>query len=123
MPRFLRSPQGEKPETEQSLPLGRFRPARFSRRRLTPETPEPHGRKRTRMGPPTEVKKVDFTKLKSTTLRRYVKTFGVRGVHLYSNKEDLCQAIHDHFASMVVTEGDVIADFKRKLTVPASKSR
>lgn len=59
MPRFLRSPTAEKPpesaEQAPALPPARFRAARFGRRRLTPDTPEPHGRKRTRMGPPGEV--------------------------------------------------------------------
>lgn len=30
-----------------------------------------------------------------------MKAYGLRSVHLYSNKEDLCRAVEEHFAAQV----------------------
>ena len=58
---------------------------------------------------------VDLSKLKANTLRRYVKTYHVRGVWLCSGKEELCRAVTAHFAQMPVDEGAVIVRLMERL--------
>jgi len=58
---------------------------------------------------------VDLSKLKADTLRRYVKTYQVRGVWLSSGKEELCRAVTAHFAQMPVDERAVIVRLMERL--------
>ena len=42
-----------------------------------------------------------FRRTQSSSLRKYLKTFDIKHIPLYSSKEDLCQAVLEHFVSQV----------------------
>ncbi|GMH40435.1 hypothetical protein BSKO_08339 [Bryopsis sp. KO-2023] len=62
---------------------------------------------------------VDFSKLKSDALRKYMRVYEVRGTSLYSSKDILCKAVEQHFAAMVVKEEEVLMDFSIRLRADA----
>ncbi|CAD7698220.1 unnamed protein product [Ostreobium quekettii] len=58
---------------------------------------------------------VDLSKLKNSSLRRYVKLYHVRGVWLCSGKDELCRVVTAHFAQMPVDERSVILRLRERL--------
>jgi len=58
---------------------------------------------------------IDVSKLKTMSLRKYVRLYDLRDVQPYSSKLDLCKIVSEHLDSMIIDEDQVLSNLYERL--------